>query len=120
MAIPDQRCCFDYFRWPSTLAEWLEAHFARRDRPTAAQMFAQDHVRTHMALATGEADAFGLDVSVDQALPRRTLREHYDRWRRQAEEPVSGGYMDCHCWAFTPASFEQLLLELRFLDLTAP
>jgi len=39
MAIPDRRCCFDYFRPYSSLAEMLAAYFERRERPTQAQIF---------------------------------------------------------------------------------
>lgn len=116
MAIPDQRCCFDYFRWPTTLTEWLEAYFAGRDRPTAPQMFAQDYARTRMEVGGGETDIFPLSVSVSQARPYRTLRPLYEDWLRKTVTPPAE-YQDCHCWAFTPASFEQLILELRFLNL---
>ena len=39
MAVPDKRCCFDYYRPLSMTGDLLEAYFEKRERPSRAQIF---------------------------------------------------------------------------------
>jgi SAM-dependent methyltransferase len=117
MAIPDRRACFDFFRPYSTLSELLEAYFRCRDRPTPAQLFAQSSL--HCRYSRGDQQLVGCSLQDDPAhfTPLETLAEAFAAWKQFEEQPDEV-YRDTHCWTFTPASFELLLSDLRFLELT--
>lgn len=118
MAIPDRRACFDYFRPHSVLADLLAAYFARRERPTPAQIF--EHNSLNAAYVVGEQRLIGFSLANDpaQIIPAEALREAFDQWERFEARP-DAAYRDAHCWTFTPASFELLLSDLAFLGLVA-
>src|SRR5215468_6748097 len=54
LAIPDHRCCFDYFRAPSTTTDWLSAYFEKRTRPTSAQWFHQNATHCRLKKCNGK------------------------------------------------------------------
>ncbi len=116
MAVSDLRCCFDYFRWPTILTEWLEAFFGHRDKPTSSQVFTQSafHCRAHI----GEEIKHSFDLKTQRALiePEHTLLEAYRQWIEHLKNP-NNIYQDAHCSTFTPASFQLLIVELQFLEL---
>jgi hypothetical protein len=116
MVIPDLRCCFDYFRWPTTLADWLDALSGSLMRPTASQVFLQYAYNCRAYLDGAELLGFDITTPRDTIKPLRTLHEAYERLVAFYAKP-DDVYHDVHCSALTPASFEQLLLELRFLGL---
>jgi hypothetical protein len=108
LALPDRRLCFDVFRPVSTTGRVLAAHHAGATRHGYAELF--DHV-AYLARLDGRAawgdeplTGLALDYTVEQAL-------------RHAEHGAlpEAGYVDCHAWQFTPASFELLVLELAAL-----
>ncbi len=116
MAIPDKRACFDYFRPLSTLSGLLQAHFERRDRPTAAQRF--EHLSLHSRYQTDEADLIAFSLSDDPRciIAYQTVEEALEGWK--ARMTASGApYEDCHCWALTPNLFRLFMLDLVFLRL---
>lgn len=117
MAIPDRRACFDFFRSHSVLSELLEAYFRGRDRPTAAQLFAQSSL--HCRYTRGDQQLVGCSLQDDPVnfTPLETLAEAFAAWKQLEAQP-DDVYRDTHCWAFTPASFELILYDLRFLGLT--
>lgn len=114
MAIPDRRCCFDYFRPVTTLAEWLEAYSERRKKPTPAQMFRQ----ASMSSLRGDQFAWSLEDFADGIAPEPAvdLDATFAAWRGLTDGSIDG-YCDTHCWAFTPASFQLMLEDLRYLGL---
>jgi SAM-dependent methyltransferase len=116
MAVPDRRAGFDYFRPHSTLAEFLEAYFARRVRPTPAQVFCQDSLHSRYTIDGRQLVGFSLADDPANVVPLQTLKEAFAAWR-QFEHCPDEVYRDVHCWAFTPASLELLLTDLRFLGL---
>lgn len=116
MAVPDLRVCFDYFQPVTNLADWLAAYFERRTRPTDAQVF-----RFQAFFAMYEAGGISLPTFLltdDPAalVPAQTLDTAYAQWQAAADVPDER-YRDVHCWTFTPASLELLLLDLRRLGL---
>lgn len=117
LAVPDRRACFDYFRPHSTLADWLEAYFARRERPTPVQLFRQFALQSHCHQDGQELGSFSLDCDPEQIRPLQSLQEAF-RSYQAAEATPDDSYHDVHCWAFTPASLELMLSELNFLGLT--
>lgn len=116
MALPDHRACFDYFRPRTTLATWLEAYFTGRKVPSLSQFF--DHQASYSLyhLDQDTSVTFTLKHNPARVLPDRQIRQAFDFWRSHAadSEPI---YLDVHCSIFTPASFEQLISDLRFLEL---
>jgi SAM-dependent methyltransferase len=108
LALPDKRLCFDLFRPAATTGRVLAAHRGDGDRHTYADLF--DHVAYLTRLAGRAAwareplTALVLDHTLEQA-----------RGNADAGTAATAGYVDCHAWQFTPASFELLMLELGVL-----
>jgi SAM-dependent methyltransferase len=107
-ALPDKRLCFDLFRPAATTGRVLAAHRGDGARHTYADLF--DHVAYLTRLAGRAAwtreplTALSLDHTVEQA-----------RGNAEVGAVTGTGYVDCHAWQFTPASFELLVLELGVL-----
>lgn len=98
LAVPDKRFCFDHFRQLTDVSEWLQAFLENRDQPTAYQVFREE---THRSTRRAHADGWtpirsGLSMFRDWFGPAGTMPTHY---------------MDTHCWAFTPESFELLVRD---------
>ena len=103
MAVPDKRFCFDHFRQISDISEWLQAFHERRTSPTVYQAFREEAHRSTLG-----ADGRWTPV-------RQTLA-FYRAWLGP-DGVVPDGYIDTHCWAFTPESFELLLHDVRAFGL---
>jgi SAM-dependent methyltransferase len=116
MAIPDRRVCFDYFRPHTTLSAWLQAYFKSRVRPTFAQVFEQNSLRSCMDRDRKLVTSWSLFDDPHGVAPLRRLQEAFDSWKASLAAADSE-YRDVHCWAFTPASFELLIRDLQFLTL---
>lgn len=116
MVIPDRRACFDFFRPHSTLAEMLDAYFARRERPTLAQGFEQESLRCGYR-AEGITN-FPLGTDPSEIVALASLDAAFEKWQGLVDHP-DHQYRDVHCWTFTPASFELILRDLDFLQLTS-
>ena len=111
LVIPDKRYCFDYFRWPSTTGDLLQASADGRRCHPAGVVF--DHVASIVkrgADVSWNAQAGG-ELSFIHGLGE--AKSAFDRARGSDE------YVDVHCWRFTPASFRLILTELRLLELIA-
>ncbi|WP_019954877.1 methyltransferase domain-containing protein [Yoonia vestfoldensis] len=116
MAVPDCRACFDFFRMPTRLADWLAAFHENRQQPSAEALFdgkamgsvymAQGNVQPGCNIATDDPAGF---------LPHQVLNAAYDTYLRDKKEP--GEYRDAHCSVFFPESLELLLIDLRKLGL---
>lgn len=112
LVVPDKRYCFDYFQPLSTTGMLLDAYAQKRTRPSPGQVF--DHfanaATTDGSIAWaadnkgGEVDA--LIHTVDQA----------DAHWQQAN--TVDGYIDVHCWRFTPESFALILSDINRLGLS--
>lgn len=108
LALPDRRLCFDVFRPASTTGRVLAANRAGSTRHGYADHF--DHV-AYLARVKGQA-GWGTGPLAGLALDH-TLEVAMSHAAR-ATAP-DAGYIDCHGWQFTPASFELLVLELSAL-----
>jgi hypothetical protein len=117
MAIPDKRACFDYFRPHTTLAQWLEAFSADRERPSFTQVF--EHFSLHSRFLAGEELQAGFTLSADPSnvCAVQSLRQGYEAWvsLQATQDPT---YYDTHCSIFTPSSFRLLLTDAAFLGLS--
>jgi SAM-dependent methyltransferase len=117
MAVPDHRCCFDYFLPPSTLADWLEAYFEKRAKPTDKQLFMRSFLRAEQRVPAGVFQSFDVDTDPREIFPMRgQLYDAYQLWKQMSEQRGSD-YIDAHCWMFTPSTFRLLLLDLQYLGL---
>jgi SAM-dependent methyltransferase len=117
MAIPDYRACFDHFRWPSTIAEWLAAYQEDRAKPRLEQTFAQRALSCLLREPPGREGAFYVDDNPNFMIPDQNLREAYAGWLA-AQTSGNADYTDTHCSVVTATSFRLLILECRFLGLT--
>ena len=103
MAIPDKRYCFDHYRQVSDVSEWLQAFHERRMKPTVYQMF---RVLAHCSTARDRR----------HWVPTRQTLDVYRSWFGPDGHPPDA-YLDTHCWAFTPESFELLLHDVQAFGL---
>jgi SAM-dependent methyltransferase len=116
MAVPDLRGCFDHFRPPTALSEWLEAHFEQRRRPLPRQTFDQGAYTCRRVANAEESMAFSVSDNPSELQPYDRLAAAYQSWRAAVENP-DDVYRDTHCSTFTPASLQLLLTELSILGL---
>jgi len=109
LVVPDKRYCFDYFRWPTSTGDVLQAFADGRRRHPPGVVF--DHVAQivrRAQLVSWNAETMG-DFTFMHGLEEA----------KAAFEGAcqSDAYVDVHCWRFTPASFRLILTELRLLGL---
>jgi glycosyltransferase involved in cell wall biosynthesis len=110
LALPDKRVCFDFFQPLTTTGDLVDAHLRGRTRHQQRTVFNQVAYFTTRGGEGGWPHAgskapFSLVNSIFQA------QGAYDN---TSEDPALP-YCDCHAWAFTPKSFELLILELNLL-----
>lgn len=116
MAIPDYRTCFDHFRMPTRLADWLTAYHDGRSQPSPATIFdfrstsslydTGNDLRGTCDLARGTPEGFRLDCD---------LKASYASFLARRDDP--GTYQDAHCSTVFGPLMDLLLLDLRYLGL---
>jgi len=112
MAIPDLRCCFDFFRWPTTLPDMLRAYHQNQLKPDAFNIFTANYAKTNNIGRIGFPRE---KISIEQ-----DLQGNYKKLKlamQQADAERGDEYEDIHMSTFTPSSFKLLILELRHLGL---
>lgn len=119
MAIPDARACFDHFRFPTRLADWLEAWFEDRVMPSNAQIFDQ-HSNTSFYCRNG-AGAPRLVCDINRHSPEHFVQEHsvrpaFDQWNKRHSDNLNA-YIDTHCSVLFPELMELLIYDLKYLNL---
>jgi SAM-dependent methyltransferase len=108
MAVPDLRCCFDYYRWPTTLTNFLMAYLGNKQKPSPYDIFNGNFVQTNNFGSIGHPrDQIEIIYSLDDVYRQLML----------SLSNSSLDYNDAHCQVFTPSSFQLLILELRHLKL---
>jgi len=109
MAIPDYRACFDHFRFPTRLADWIEAYHEERRQPSPASVLdarlgtaiyrkkdGTERPGFRLGSAKFGSFSFGHDVSA--------IYEQY------LNSPVD--YVDTHCSVTCPEIFHLLISDL--------
>jgi SAM-dependent methyltransferase len=114
MAVPDHRGCFDYFREPTSIGDWLDAHVERRLRPTPRQVFDTSSRMARYHSSEGDQIAFHVGVPPTDVGVVSAFEALYRTWYGSTR---SGDYIDAHCTVMTPASLALMLLEVRQLGL---
>lgn len=110
MAIPDLRCCFDFFQWPTMVEEWLAAELQGQQELSAFELF-----RASCRLTNN----FGkLDYPQQQIALTGDLLTSFQQLLLDVDAGPAGEYRDAHRSFFTPSSFRLLLSELQYLGLT--
>lgn len=99
LAVPDKRTCFDHFRMLTDTGDWLEAFVEQRSMPTPYQLFRAWTIDSFRSPSSGEWT------------PTRRALSLYRQWFAPGGS-VPAGYVDTHCWAFIPASFELIVRDL--------
>lgn len=112
LAVPDKRACFDHFRPLTDISEWLQAHDENRLQPTVYQLFREECLRSVLEIGGRSLYAWQLgDMEGGHLLPAANSLETYRRWFGEGHERPEH-YVDTHCWAFTPDSFEMLVRDV--------
>jgi SAM-dependent methyltransferase len=111
MAVPDKRGCFDHFRPSSDIGEWVQAYRECRTRPTVYQVFREECYRTEVIGRDGGRVVWRLgEVPARDVKPAEQSLELFRAWFGPGgTEPTE--YLDTHCWAFTPDSFELMVRD---------
>jgi len=111
MAVPDRRGCFDHFRPSSDIGEWVQAYRERRTRPTVYQVFREECYRAQVTGRDGGRVVWRLGEipARDIKVAEQSLALFRAWFGPSGIEPTE--YIDTHCWAFTPESFELLVRD---------
>jgi len=110
LALPDKRVSFDFFQPLTTTGDLLAAHTERRVRHQRHTFFNQ---AAYYTTRNGEGGWAHAGTAAPFVLCN-TLRQAQHAYDAANEDPDSE-YRDTHAWAFTPKSFELLVLELNLL-----
>jgi len=114
MAVPDHRACFDHFRMPTRLSDWLGAYHRDIRQPTPETRF--DFITSVSSYMRDGQAAVGCDINVDDPsgfVPWKALRDAYAEYVADMDTPPP--YKDAHCSAVCGASFELMARDLRHL-----
>ncbi|WP_149588241.1 adenine phosphoribosyltransferase [Tabrizicola flagellatus] len=116
MAVPDGRACFDHFRMPTRLSDWLQAYHGQRSQPSPETIF--DSLSNLAQYGRGGNLAVGCDISLDDPRhfqPMNDLAAAYAEYLERISSPQP--YRDTHCTVTFGAALENMLWDLRFLGL---
>ena len=105
MAIPDYRRCFDRFRMPTRVADWVRWYDEDRDNPEPSVWLDSN---LHFAKETGKR-GYGPNSFYSQMEPAQVF-EHY--------RTLSSDYNDAHVTTTCPELFNLLMYDLRVMGLT--
>jgi predicted SAM-dependent methyltransferase len=109
LVIPDKRYCFDYFRWPSSTGDALQAYSERRTRHNSGTVF--DCISN--AAKKGDMHAWASHFRGEISFIH-DLIDAQSAWKQSLE---SDEYIDAHGWIFTPSSFRLIVNDLQELNL---
>lgn len=110
LALPDKRCCFDFFSGLSTSGDMLSAHHNKDKVHSKRTSF------NEVAYATKNGGSIGWSIT-DKATDLELmwpLDFAYAVFQRASSENA-GEYFDFHAWKFTPSSFELIIEEVGYL-----
>ena len=116
MAIPDHRMCFDHFRIPTRLSDWLSAFHKGHTQPTPETLFDYDANIGNYHL--GEKRLVGMSSPHDNPdgfWPKGNLKTIYANYVEEVANPSA--YRDVHCNVVFGSSLELMLRDLRHIGL---
>ncbi len=115
MAVPDYRLCFDRFRVPTRLSDWLVAYHSNKKQPAPTDLF------DRWTGTTVLQDRSAYIATLDNPNPPTPyleclhLRDQYQVFCERLKTP--GPYQDTHCSVLFPDLLELYLRDLRHLGL---
>ena len=116
MAVPDGRACFDHFRMPTRLSDWLSAFHRKLDQPSPETIF---DFQANVAMYSGRGSLqTGCDITFDDPSgfqARNDLKSAYADYLERSRAPQD--YFDTHCTITFGTALENMLWDLRFLGL---
>ena len=115
MAVPDYRLCFDKFRVPTRLSDWLVAYHSDKKQPAPADIFDQSMGSTRMPDSSPYIVALENPSPPKPYLTLMNFRDQYQVFCEKLKTP--GPYQDTHCSAVFPEMLELYLRDLRHLGL---
>ena len=112
LALPDKRCCFDFFSGLSTSGDMLSAHHNRDRVHSKATSF------NEVAYAVRNKGRGGWCIA-DKATDLELVwpLDHAYNVFRRASATNEGPYYDFHAWKFTPSSFALIIEEVGYLGI---
>jgi SAM-dependent methyltransferase len=114
MAIPDSRACFDFFRPHTTIGDWLEAYHGGRTKPSRGSLFEGQAYSARLFEGDVSQIAFSIEANPHCVYIVGDLAAAYATWMNASNNDP---YTDAHCSVMTPASFQLLIEECRYLGL---
>ena len=116
MAVPDYRACFDYYRMPTRLSDWLKAYHENRKKPSPETVFDNDTMGCRY-IKNGKSLP-GCNIAKDDPgkfIANRQLVSAYEQY--QSSIHAQGSYRDVHCSVLFPELLELLFRDLRHMGL---
>lgn len=107
LVLPDHRLCFDYFRPPTTIGQWVDARFDARSIHTPGT------VLDHWVHAVQRG---AIQWSAETTDPLTMVHVRADVDDAFATACAAQEYVDVHAWVFHPASFRFLIDMARSFD----
>lgn len=118
MAIPDCRACFDHFRYPTRLSDWLRAFHASAEQPDPETLFDSDTNTAFFIEKDGQAStgtSFRHDPNRFEVV--RNLNEAYNNYIKRIEQ-INLPYSDTnHVSMLFPEVMTLLLRDLQKIGL---
>ena len=106
LVIPDKRFSFDISRDVSRPSEVMGAYLDKLTKSNSAMIY--DSASEYRELSPSEAWA----NDIDKHLVEPNDRSLSEAMRRAKQHRKPGGYVDSHCYVFTPYSFFEILRRL--------
>jgi SAM-dependent methyltransferase len=117
IAVPDKRRCFDFFRPHSTVGDFLDAFYHKRQGPSPGQIFDHFSLISVAELNGEERIAWTAPIERERVRTQEPLPHSAFSILNEDGEVNGGAYVDAHCWTFTPASLKFVLSEIARLGL---
>ncbi len=115
MAIPDYRYCFDRFRIPTRLSDWLTAYHLGKKQPAAQDLFDTRVGFTNMGDDIAYAVSFDSAYRPKPYMACKDFSGAYKDFCKEIKNPSP--YQDTHCNVLFPELLELYLRDLRYLGL---
>lgn len=115
IALPDKRFCFDIFRPLSTTGAWLDANQSKRTSHTDQTLF---EYSISSVARQGAINWTHTSARAEQmTFVKMSLYDAYGEYFGEPSARPQRGYVDCHAWVFTPASFALIVHECHAIGL---
>lgn len=116
MAIPDYRACFDHYRMPTRLSDWLRAYYEDSDTVAPERIFDAEAVGADYHDGVSIRQSYNIDrVLPDKFVPWTDLKTSFSTYLQRLEN--AGPYADRHFSVLFGHSFELMLRDLVYLEL---